>query len=410
MPPERVLWYNRDLPQQLGCAGCPDLVVCGGLRVEAPILDCHQLCSCARSGKRCFGVCRRDPVMFVARVNEVKGFGFENVPRSQSLPTRPLPAFAPVVYNGTDRNGVLKSEIVALPLLSLFNRSSGTGKFEDRQELLDYFRLGAGTRIILTGIDNDIAIERWWSFADRPRLIRTLRRLGVEMVTAPNYSLFTDVTRLDNLHNLKRIAIAWSEFVREGMPCAFHLNGRTDRDWERLGDFVAGRDEITHVSVEFTTGGAGLNRGRYHRDALLAIAARAGRPLRLLMRGGRCHLPDLLRSFASVTVMDSDPYVRAKYRRRARLRIGGDIEWALSPTPRGAYLDELLQSNVDTVRQSTATRIEWLRADYGKAESRHTSPLLEPRAAERRGHARDGEDLVIAPKAKRALPRRKRLE
>jgi len=200
MPPERALWYNRDLPEQLGCAVCPDRPVCGGLRVSAPILGCHQLCSCARHGKSCSGVCRSDQATFVRFVNDVNGFEFGNVPRCRPLQTRPLPDYAPMIYDGTDRHGLLKASVVAMPLLSLFDRRSGTGKFEDRQELLRHFRLAAGTRIILTGIDKDPAIERWWSFCDRPRLIRTLRHLGIEMVTSPNYSLFTDVTRHDNLH------------------------------------------------------------------------------------------------------------------------------------------------------------------------------------------------------------------
>jgi hypothetical protein len=348
--------------------------------------------------------------MFVKFVNDVRGFGFDNVPRGQPLPSRPLPDYAPMVYDGTDRHGDLKTDVVAIPLLALFHRRSGTGRFEDRKELLRHFRLASGTRIILTGIDQDPAIERWWSFGDRPRLIRSLNDLGISMVTSPNYSLFTDVTRHDNLRNLKRIAVAWSEFVREGMPCALHLNGRTDRDWERLGDFVAEREEVTDVAVEFTTGSAGVTRGRFHRDALLALAARAGRPLRLVMRGGRRHLPELVRAFASVTVLDSDAYMKTKHRRRARLRLGGDVEWVSTPTPQGAYLDTLLQHNVDTERHSTITRMEWLRANYGHAESGHTSPLLEPRAAEDRGRSRDGQKLVITAKPQSALTRRERFE
>ena len=88
---------------------------------------------------------------------------------------------------------------VGVPLLSLFNRASGTGRFDNRQEMLTFFKLSPTTRVIVTDVNIDRSLERWWSFGDRPRLIERLRRLGVKMVTAPNFSLFTNVTRYDNL-------------------------------------------------------------------------------------------------------------------------------------------------------------------------------------------------------------------
>lgn len=356
---------------------CPELDVCGGLRIAAGVFDCRSLCACQRKGKRCFGVCRRDPGIFVARVREVGGFDFGNVPRCAPLAARALPEYAPINYDGTRRSGCLNAGIVAIPLLSFFNRESGTGRFETREEMLDFFRLSPATRIILTGVAKDPAIERWWSFADRPRLIETLRPLGVEMVTAPNYSLFTDVTRLDNLHNMKRIVLAWQEFMAGGMPCALHVNARTDMDYRRFGDFIAEREEMSAVAFEFLTGTATAGRGPEHRDQLLALAGRVRRPLRLILRGGRRHLRQLVGAFASVTVLDADPYMKAKYRQRARLAMGADVEWRLSRTAEGESLDDLLRHNVEVARQSTELRLGWFRADYGHAEAGHVSPLLE---------------------------------
>jgi hypothetical protein len=52
------------------------------------------------------------------------------------------------------------------------------------------------------------------------------------------------VPRLDNLFNMKRIALVWSEIQREGMPCALHLNARTDRDFERCDKEIGGSRRI----------------------------------------------------------------------------------------------------------------------------------------------------------------------
>ena len=40
--------------------------------------------------------------------------------------------------------------IVAVPLLSLFNRTSGTGRFDNREEMLAFFKLSPATRVIVT--------------------------------------------------------------------------------------------------------------------------------------------------------------------------------------------------------------------------------------------------------------------
>jgi hypothetical protein len=374
------LWHNPALAPKMGCLECPDRPVCGGLHIAAGVFDCGGLCACARGAKRCSGVCRNNPRDFVARVAEVGGFALDNVPRCAPLTWPDVPDYVPVIYDGTSRRGGLAAGTVAVPLMALFNRRSGTGRCDTADDVLAHFRLAAGTRIIVTGVAADGALEAWWSFSDRPRLIALLLALGVEMVTAPNYSSFTDVTRYDNLHNLKRIALATAEFIAGGLPCAFHINGRTDRDYERLCDYVAEREEIAAVAFEFATGAAGM-RGQHHLEQLLGLAAKAGRPLRLVVRGGRPYLPQLAAAFASVSVLDTEPYVKTKYRQRARCAPCGEMEWFESPTPSGAPLDDLLAHNVECARRSAALRANGIHADHADAEAAHVGALLKSRPA-----------------------------
>ena len=186
---DAALWYDPELPLALGCTLCPDLGLCGGLRIKAGAFDCRSLCSCARKGMKCSGVCRGDHRTFLCRVREVGGFRLDNVPRIAPLPVPTLPEYVPIIYDGTNRKQRLAFGTVALPLLSLFDRASGTGKFDNREEMLAFFGLSPGTRVILTGVDIDSSLERWWSFGDRPRLVKSLRPLGVDLVTSPNFSL-----------------------------------------------------------------------------------------------------------------------------------------------------------------------------------------------------------------------------
>jgi hypothetical protein len=58
----------------------------------------------------------------------------------------------------------------------------------------------------------------------------------------------------------------------------------------------------------------------------------------------------LAAAFASVTVIDAEPYVRTKHRQRARFTMGPAIDWFVSQTGKGEPLDELLAHNVEVAR------------------------------------------------------------
>jgi hypothetical protein len=60
--------------------------------------------------------------------------------------------------------------------------------------------------------------------------MQTLLDLEIALVTTPNFSLFTNVPRPDNLHAIKRIGLSWAELVAGGVPAALHINARTDYD------------------------------------------------------------------------------------------------------------------------------------------------------------------------------------
>jgi hypothetical protein len=182
-PRNAALWYEDKRSLALGCTLCPDLDLCGGLRIEGGVFDCRSLCACQRGGPKCSGVCRGDQQTFVRRVGEVGGFCLDDVPRTAPLAAPAVPDYVPIIYNGTNRRNPLAGGTVAVPLLSLFNRLSATGRFDNRAEMLSFFKLTASTRVIATGVDIDRSLERWWSFGDRARLIDNLRGLGVQMVT-----------------------------------------------------------------------------------------------------------------------------------------------------------------------------------------------------------------------------------
>ena len=351
---ERRLWHDGDRhTPAMGCTLCPDKEVCGGLQLRSPLYDC--LGFCCQKPDDCDAVCRNKPEHFVQRVREIGGFWFENVPRNVVLPTPQLPPLIPLLYHGHRRMLPFRAPAVCLPLYAVIARQNGEARYADKRELAKGFSLATDAQVILTGTASDRPLERWWSLGPQRReRIRALRQLGVALVTTPNYSLFVDQPRWDDLHSLKRIAIVHEEFLREGLPAALHLNARTDRDWERWTEYVTARQEVTHIAFEFATGAGWALRTAWHVEKLSRLAERVARPLHLIVRGGAKYLPKLTRDFSDVTLVESSIFMKTTSRQRASLLAPGKVTWRSSPTRKANTLDLLLSQNWKVVAEAYA--------------------------------------------------------
>lgn len=348
---ERKLWHDeRFNTLSLGCCNCPERSICGGLSVSAGLMSCLDLC--CGTPNNCDKPCRNNPD-YALRVREVGTFNLDNVPRTRVLAGPPLPLVVPVVFHGGCRAEPLGPNPVALPLYKMFRRRTGEPRFQSNEELCAEFGLALGTPIVLTGTDQDPPLERWWSYgsARRREIIRGLRAIGVLMTTTPNFSLFVDIPRHVDLHAIKRIGIVHWEFLDEGLPCALHVNGRSETDFRRWGAFVRARPEVTCVAYEFTTGTARVARKDFHLDWLMNIASDAKRPLDLIVRGGIDHLPQLRTIFNRVSVFETWSFMKTVKRQRAVRLSNGGIRWQRSPSALGAPLDSLFRLNQAEVRR-----------------------------------------------------------
>jgi len=233
-------------------------------------------------------------------------------------------------------------------------RHGGEERFANAEAVATAFRFKAGTPLILTGTADDRPLERWWSLGPgRLDAIRRLRKFGVKLVTTPNFSLFTDQPRWDDLHSMKRIAITHEEFLRAGMPAALHVNARTERDWERWTEYIRLRSEVTHVAFEFKTGAGWAGRIDWQATQLLHLAKGAGRPLHLVVRAaGSDILPRFVTAFGETTVLDTMSFMKAVYRQRGIETANGKIDWETSMMATNAPVDELLMHNWSLIKRS----------------------------------------------------------
>lgn len=333
----------------LGCAACPDFAVCGGLHTEAGVFDCDDFCSCA-DREACDMVCRNNPDTFFEHYLEVGGFELESTPRVAAVTTPHLPPVIPLIGHKYSRTAVLDEPVVAVPLYELFHMGTGQPHVRTRAELAARFRIRDDARVVVSGVDRDFKLEAWWAIRDRDLIATTLRDLGVALVTAPNFSLFINVPRPDNLHSMKRIALGWAELMAAGIPAALHLNARTDQDYARWMRFVRERPEVGVVAFEFGTGAGAPGRIDWHVDRLCKLADTAGRPLTLIVRGGSQVFQRLRAHYARVVLIETDAFARTLKRRRAEVSEAGRLHWPRVSTPSGRPIDDLLAHNITTKR------------------------------------------------------------
>lgn len=339
------LYHDAGRPLSLGCVNCPENNTCGGLHTSGDHFDCLVFCECDDPAD-CQYVCPNNLLLYMARFHEVLGFEFENVPRVQSLTYPSLTPSVPLLYHSSGRSDRLSTNTVAVPLSSLLNRKTGMLRFGAREEVAAAFGFDERARLLVTGVDLDQPIEDYWSFRRATRIPEQLAALRPDLVTTPNYSTPLDTPRWDNLHNMKRIAICWSELVQAGIPTSLHLNARTDRDYERWTEFVAGRDEIRSVSTEYATGAAKLERGAWHTEKLVALASAVRRPLQLVVRGGQVHLDQLNKAFSEVVFIDTTSFMKTISRQKFVRRASGKPDWQPAATHNAQSLDALLRHNV----------------------------------------------------------------
>ncbi len=370
----------------LGCIQCADRELCGGIHKKQLDYDC--LGDCCGDPSASDNVCPRNFETYVERYREVDGFDLDNILRTPPLFPPDLPSYIPLIFDPNSRAALLDAPAVALPLHKFYSRRDGSLRYKTRAEIEAALKVNRKARVILVGCGRDKPIEAWWGLSSQRRVIlNALADLGIELVTSPNYSVFTDVPRHDNLYNIKCIGIAWYEAVDSRMPCALHLNARSPRDYERLTRFITQRAEATDVAFEFKTGGAWRGRRAFHYHQLVEVARQAGKPLRMLIVGGLPAIPVLAPAYAKLTFIDTTALMKAKYRQRLVIGDEGNVLGVTDPTEQGAPVDSLLEHNIETMRAyverliNTSCRTAPADGNAPRQESPGTAPFApEPPA------------------------------
>src|SRR4029077_20836479 len=336
-------WHFRpDEPPSLGCADCYLKRICGGLRVKGGAIDCQRFC-CHRVD--CQIVCFNNPANYAKRLKEIGGFELDNIPRCEPVAFGRIRGLAPLVHHAYSRKKELCSEIIALSLYELLDRD-GAPKYFSREDIAKNFRISPKAKLLISGVHKDRFLERVWRSSHRNSIAVMLKSIGVAAFTPPNFSVYNNVPRPENLYNIKRICLLSWEFLAAGVPTALHINACTDADYERYVEFLSARTEFQSISFDFITGPGYPSRMGWHIRKLIELRNQVRRQMQLVLRGGTPALPALSGAYSDIVVIDSTPLHTALHRHRMVFGNDGHIKIVENHLPKGTPVDELLSDNV----------------------------------------------------------------
>lgn len=329
----------------LGCQHCFAKELCGGLYTTGA-LDC--LCYCCGNPEECTFLCPRSK-NFLATWRDTSGINIAIEHLQQCYDQ--LPQYIPLIQHGSNRTTPLRVPVVALTTFDVTRLDKRVGDMvRDAAALRAKFLLDKTATIVLSSVAPDKELERYWHERHHRDLIQGIKAIRPAHVIAPNFSLFRDVPRFDNLANVKRSLVCSEELSKAGLSVIPYLAGITAHDWNRWADFLKEHDQIKLVCKEFQTGGRKKPVGDWHIDRLRELQDKLGRGLHIVAVGGRRHRALQMQPWR-VSIIDSVPFMRTMHRRR--LSIDG---WEKTVTPSGAPLDDLLNHNIAAYARTIGKR------------------------------------------------------
>ncbi|MEN6407180.1 MAG: DUF4417 domain-containing protein [Thermoguttaceae bacterium] len=274
---------------------------------------------------------------------------FDNLRPIEQKPLR-LPRYIPLIDHRYRRSQPLKWPIVAITTYKLFRLRNNKNEYraigETPQQIRQAFGLASDTQILLVGVANDPALEKYWACHQTDQAPSQIERLGVLGAIGPNFSHFLDVPRTDNLFNRKRQLLCLEELYNAGVCPIPHLSAAAPGDWHFWRTYLQENPSINTVAVEFQTGNKNWTEGKKVLEEIAYIQTQIGRPLHLLMVGGGQFITNAAESFEQLTLVDSFPFMKAMKRRSFVEGVTRRM-WQESYSLERQPLDDLLYRNID---------------------------------------------------------------
>jgi Domain of unknown function (DUF4417) len=314
----------------------------------------------------CDWTCPKNTVQFVNRFREVGGWPPKPLQNILTPKNLHLPIYLPQIHNGHCRNEELAETIVAVPTFSILKRreNGGYGPIKSNGSALrKTLKLSEGTKILLISVAEDHHLERFWHYAEDCDVGAALRDLNIEAITAPNFSLFSDVPRPHSIWNLARICRATEYLSSSGINVIPHINAMTKLDWDYTKQMLENHQHISHVVKEFQTGGRNKEKAMASIHGLADLRDSIGRDFHVIAVGGNQYAPVFRKYFSKITFVDSAPFIKTHKRRKLVESGKSRPRWMKYGTEAGEPLDNLLRENIELYRTWQKRRFETVPLD-----------------------------------------------
>jgi hypothetical protein len=174
-----------------------------------------------------------------------------------------------------------------------------TGRLTPKHRLRairDVYRLAASTRVVLELFVEDRVLEGVW--ARRRQLLEDLQQLHFDLVLSPNFSVWRDASRFEQLLQQRRAWIFYHEALEADLPILPDVSWSLwDPDGRLWADWINGQPSLRAVSI-FCGGKRIHAERRAHLETVEDLAAlhESVRPAVAFVVGG-VHSPTRLRDY-----------------------------------------------------------------------------------------------------------------
>lgn len=293
------------------CDACPAAAQCG----RQPNFCWRSRCQSCQEGER-------DPLLRLeVREAVIRHLGGLDLtwPEGLAHPALPdLPLHVPVLVQAYN-------DEIDLPWVAIHGRRllGETGERltpKHRRPLREVYRLGGRTRVALEFYVDDRALEGIWR--SRGHLLEELRRLGADLVLTPNFSVWRDAARFEQLVQQRRANLLYQAMAESGLPAVPDVGWSLwDPDGRRWAQWINCQTQLGAISIY--CGGLKIHaERRAHLESVedLARLHREVRPEVAFILGG-VHSPGRLRDYRTaapgrpLVVCNAQAYSLAQRRR-----------------------------------------------------------------------------------------------
>jgi hypothetical protein len=354
----------------VSCSDCLIHAKCGGLTLDnESYLTCYLECGSCRNNeyRQCLYACPNNPEYFMRELASVEALDY----RPRTLLKAPsgarLPLYIPQIHHGYRRVRPFRGTdgYVALSLADIFSKK-WHANCTDR-DLRSHFTVDPSAKVLALGVADDVTLEKWWGYFTHH--LNLLKRMGITAITTPNFSVFENAPRSQTMIHIARIHKFNELLSSAGLAVIPHIYAQTEVDWLGWKEFLLEQAHISTLAMEFQTGLRSPNRAKEYILQLEKLQQSVQRPLSLVAVGAARYVVHLVKVFAErLTVVDSNPFMKAMWRRGTNVIGPLSAKWIERHTHENEPVDSLFWENVT----SYEARLE-LRA--GRAHSKETSQI-----------------------------------